>query len=152
MYFFNSLDRSNLGIVKTDGLENDLPLSETSTMSFYLPIAGPACVSDSLVLREPEWQRSGEQTEEVPEDMQGIRNIVRQLQQETQEAEEGRIAAWKECHKARQERIDIQIEAMKRLHEFKDQTRKLKKEIDELKAELSLFPSPLNNLSFYPIP
>ncbi|OJJ75255.1 hypothetical protein ASPBRDRAFT_193905 [Aspergillus brasiliensis CBS 101740] len=121
-------------------------------MSFYLPTAGPACVANTIVLCEPEWQRSGEQTEEVPEDMQGITNLVRQLQQETREAEEGRIAAWKECYKARQERIDIQIEAMKRLHEFKDQTGKLKKENDELKVELSHSPSPLNNKSFYTIP
>ncbi|GKZ39767.1 hypothetical protein AbraIFM66950_001154 [Aspergillus brasiliensis] len=115
-------------------------------MSFYLPTAGPACVANTIVLRVPEGQHSAEQTEEVPEDMQGIRNLVRQLQEETREAEDGRIAAWKECYKARQGRIDIQIEAMKRLHEFKDQTRKLKKENDELKVELSLFPSP------YPVP
>ncbi|GKZ28386.1 hypothetical protein AbraIFM66950_005560 [Aspergillus brasiliensis] len=101
------------------------------------PPAGPASVSSSLVLREPDGQSSEEHIEEVPKDVQEMTNLARQLQEDTREAEEGRIAAWRECLKARQERTNLQLEAMRSAHDFKVREERLWNENEELKAELA---------------
>ncbi|OJJ71213.1 hypothetical protein ASPBRDRAFT_196729 [Aspergillus brasiliensis CBS 101740] len=123
---------------------------ETSSTSLSTPNeqppAGPAGASSSLVLREPGGQISVEQYAQAPGDMQEITNLVSQLQNETEEAEEGRIAAWGECLKARQERTNTQLEAIRSAHDFKVREERLWNENAELKAELAALKATNNSL------
>ncbi|GKZ20745.1 hypothetical protein AbraIFM66951_003046 [Aspergillus brasiliensis] len=117
------------------GVSTEASSTSLSTPNEQPP--APAYVSSSLVLREPDGQISVEQYAQAPGDMQEITNLVSQLQNETEEAEEGRIAAWRECLKARQERTNTQLEAMKSAHDFKVREERLWNENEELKAELA---------------
>jgi MFS family permease len=60
MYFFNSIDRSNLGNAKTDGMDTDLHFTGNQysilVMVFYIPICG-LCLPANLITRkfQPKW-------------------------------------------------------------------------------------------------
>jgi MFS family permease len=60
MYFFNSIDRSNLGNGKTDGMDTDLHFTGNQysilVMVFYIPFCG-LCLPANLITRkfQPKW-------------------------------------------------------------------------------------------------
>ncbi|KAF2091083.1 putative high-affinity nicotinic acid transporter [Saccharata proteae CBS 121410] len=60
MYFFNSIDRSNLGNAKTDGMDSDLNFTGNQysilVMVFYIPFCG-LCLPANLITRkyQPKW-------------------------------------------------------------------------------------------------